>query len=158
MKKLLIASLLLGAFYGCSGGGGLVPSGPHSMNSLALHRLIDAAAARNGVSSSLIASVISVESGGNPSAMSSKGAVGLMQLMPGTASQYGVADRFDPYQNVDGGSRYLADLLARYHHKVSLALAAYNAGPGAVDAAGGIPPYSETRSYVARVIAALHSN
>ena len=158
VKKLLIAGLFLGALYGCSDSGGLVPSGPHSMNALTLHRLVTAAAVRNGVSAALISSVIAVESGGNPSAVSSKGAAGLMQLMPGTASQYGVADRFDPYQNVDGGSRYLADLLARYHRNVKMALAAYNAGPGAVDAAGGIPPYSETRSYVARVMAALHSN
>jgi soluble lytic murein transglycosylase-like protein len=128
------------------------------MDSLALRRLVTDASARNGVSAALISSVIDAESGGDPSAISHSGAAGLMQLMPETAGQYGVANRFDPYQNVDGGSRYLHDLLTRYHHNVSLAVAAYNAGPGAVDAAGGIPPFSETRAYVSRVTAALRDN
>jgi soluble lytic murein transglycosylase-like protein len=110
------------------------------------------------VPAGLIASVIQAESGGDPSAISRSGAAGLMQLMPETAQQYGVDNRFDPYESVDGGSRYLRDLLARYHRNVSLALAAYNAGPGAVDASRGVPPFAETRAYVARVTAALRSN
>jgi soluble lytic murein transglycosylase-like protein len=157
VKNLILATLFLCSLYGCSGGG-FVPSGPHSMDSLALRRLVAGAAARNGVSASLISSVIDAESGGDPSAVSRAGAAGLMQLMPETAAQYGVVNRFDPFENVDGGSRYLHDLLARYHRNVSLALAAYNAGPGAVDASRGIPPFSETRAYVSRVTAALRDN
>ena len=158
MRKLLVSGVFLAALSGCSGGGFVPTAGPHSMNPAALHRLIADASARNHVSSSLVASVIQVESAGDPSAISRAGAAGLMQLMPGTADEYGVVNRFDPYDNVDGGTRYLHDLLARYHRNVSLALAAYNAGPAAVDAAHGVPPFSETRAYVARVTAALNTN
>jgi soluble lytic murein transglycosylase-like protein len=100
----------------------------------------------------LLASVVKAESGGNPRAVSSAGAAGLMQLMPGTATEHGVSDRFAPDQNVRGGSTYLDELLSRYHDNLALALAAYNAGPGAVDKYHGIPPYSQTQAYVARVI------
>jgi hypothetical protein len=100
----------------------------------------------------LLASLVKAESGGNARAVSPAGARGLMQLMPGTASDLGVADSFKPEQNVRGGSTYLDALLTRYHDKLSLALAAYNAGPAAVDKYHGIPPYHETRVYVARVI------
>jgi len=100
----------------------------------------------------LLASVVKAESGGNPRAVSSAGAEGLMQLMPATATEHGVSDRFAPDQNVRGGSTYLDELLSRYHDNLALALAAYNAGPGAVDKYHGIPPYSQTRTYVARVI------
>jgi soluble lytic murein transglycosylase-like protein len=100
----------------------------------------------------LLASVVKAESGGNPHAVSSAGAQGLMQLMPGTANQLGVNDSFAPDQNVRGGSAYLDELLSRYHDNLALALAAYNAGPAAVDRYHGIPPYSQTRNYVARVI------
>lgn len=100
----------------------------------------------------LLASVVKAESGGNPRAVSSAGAQGLMQLMPGTANELGVNDSFAPEQNVRGGSTYLDELLSRYHDNLALALAAYNAGPAAVDKYHGIPPYSQTRLYVARVI------
>ncbi len=147
---------VVAALYGC-GGGGFVPNGPHAMNSLALARLVQSNAALNHVSAALVSAMITVESHGDPSAVSRTGAAGLMQLMPDTAAQYGVGNRFDPDSNVWGGTRYLHDLLARYHNNVSLALAAYNAGPGAVDAARGVPPFAETRAYVARVTAALRT-
>jgi soluble lytic murein transglycosylase-like protein len=100
----------------------------------------------------LLASLVKAESGGNARAVSRTGARGLMQLMPGTAKTLGVEDSFKPDQNVRGGSTYLDELLTRYHDNMALALAAYNAGPGAVDRYHGIPPYHETQAYVARVI------
>jgi hypothetical protein len=100
----------------------------------------------------LLASVVKAESDGNASAVSHAGAQGLMQLMPGTAAGLGVKDSFEPEQNIRGGSAYLDALLTRYHDNLALALAAYNAGPDAVDKYHGIPPYRETRTYVARVI------
>ena len=100
----------------------------------------------------LLASVIRAESGGNVHAVSHAGARGLMQLMPATAAQLGVADSFRADQNIDGGTAYLNALLMRYHDNLALALAAYNAGPAAVDRYHGIPPYRETRAYVARII------
>lgn len=100
----------------------------------------------------LLASVVKAESAGNSRAVSRTGARGLMQLMPGTASGLGVEDSFKPEQNVRGGSTYLDSLLTRYHDNLALALAAYNAGPAAVDRYHGIPPYHETQAYVARVI------
>jgi len=100
----------------------------------------------------LLASLVKAESGGNSRAVSRAGAQGLMQLMPSTASDLGVQDSFRPDENVRGGSTYLDSLLTRYHENLSLALAAYNAGPAAVDRYRGIPPYHETRAYVARVI------
>jgi soluble lytic murein transglycosylase-like protein len=100
----------------------------------------------------LLASVVKAESGGNTHAVSRAGARGLMQLMPATASNLGVQDRDQPDDNVRGGSAYLDALLTQYHENLALALAAYNAGPAAVDKYRGIPPYRETRAYVARVI------
>jgi hypothetical protein len=100
----------------------------------------------------LLASVVKAESNGNTRAVSPAGAQGLMQLMPETAAGLGVHDSFQPEQNVRGGSAYLDALLTRYHDNLALALAAYNAGPDAVDKYHGIPPYHETRVYVARVI------
>ena len=100
----------------------------------------------------LLASLVKAESSGNAHAVSCAGARGLMQLMPSTAAGLGVADSFKPDENVRGGSTYLDELLARYHENLAMALAAYNAGPAAVDRYHDIPPYRETRAYVARVI------
>jgi hypothetical protein len=100
----------------------------------------------------LLASIVKAESGGNPHAVSHAGARGLMQLMPATATELGVQDTSKPDQNVRGGSTYLDMLLTQYHDNLALALAAYNAGPAAVDRYHGIPPFHETRAYVARVI------
>jgi len=112
---------------------------------------IEEAARRYGVPQELVNSVVKVESNFRPDAVSSAGAKGLMQLMDGTARTLGVRDAFDPRQNIDGGVRLLRDLLSRYDD-VGLALAAYNAGPGAVDKHGGIPPIAETQAYVRRVM------
>ncbi len=115
-------------------------------------RLIENAAQRYRLDPALVKAVIQAESNFNPRAVSSAGASGLMQLMPGTAASLGVKDSFDPDQNVDGGARLLRNLLDRYDQNVSLALAAYNAGPGAVDKYGGLPPYGETQRYVPRIL------
>ncbi|MFJ9315115.1 transglycosylase SLT domain-containing protein [Pimelobacter simplex] len=114
--------------------------------------LIDAAAARTGVPAALLAAVAKQESGFDPRAVSPAGAQGLMQLMPGTARGLGVTDAFDPAQAIDGGARLLRSLLDRFG-RTDLALAAYNAGPGAVSRYGGIPPYPETQRYVRNVMA-----
>ena len=113
--------------------------------------LINAAAAKYGVPPSLLLAVATQESGLNQSAVSPKGAIGVMQLMPGTAAQYG-DNPSDLSQNIDAGARYLSDMLTRYNGDASLALAAYNAGPGKVDAYGGIPPFPETENYVSSVL------
>lgn len=113
------------------------------------------AALRHGVPERLVTAVIHVESGFNPRAVSRKGARGLMQLMPDTASSLGVHDTFDPRENIDGGVRHLRGLIDRFGNNLPLALAAYNAGEGVVAGYGGIPPYAETRDYVARVLQLL---
>jgi hypothetical protein len=117
-----------------------------------MHEMLAHAGAAHDIDEDLLASVVRAESGGQVRAVSRTGARGLMQLMPGTASAMGVDDAFKPDQNIAGGTAYLDALLTRYHDNVALALAAYNAGPGAVDKYRGIPPYRETREYVARVI------
>ena len=113
---------------------------------------IAAASDRHGIDADLLYSVIRAESGFKAKAVSNKGAQGLMQLMPGTASKLGVSDVFDPAANVDGGTRYLRELLARYNNDLVKALVVYNAGPQRVDQYHGVPPYRETRAYVARII------
>jgi soluble lytic murein transglycosylase-like protein len=118
-----------------------------------LRTVIDASAAEQSLSADLVRAVIRVESGWNPRARSGKGAQGLMQLMPATAAQYGVTDPFDPEQNIRAGVAYLKTLIDRFDGKTELALAAYNAGPGAVEKYGRkIPPYRETQAYVRKIV------
>lgn len=115
--------------------------------------LIETIARHEGVAAELVDAVIAVESAYQPTARSSKGALGLMQLMPATAAQYAVDDPFDPAANIRGGVRHLRRLLERFD--LAVALAAYNAGEGAVERHGGIPPYRETQSYVDRILTRL---
>ena len=114
-------------------------------------KLIDENAAVHGVSPHLVRAVIQQESGFNPDARSHKGAMGLMQLMPATAAELGVTNPYDPSENIRGGVKYLKGLLVKFAQNVELALAAYNAGPNAVERYGAVPPYRETRDYVARI-------
>jgi Transglycosylase SLT domain len=117
-----------------------------------LDEVINEASGRYRLDPDLVNSVIKAESGFNVRAISPKGAQGLMQLMPGTASQLGVPNAFDPRANVEGGTKYLRELLERYNFDIVKALAAYNAGPRRVEQFGGVPPYYETRAYVARIV------
>lgn len=120
-----------------------------------LGRVVQEAARREGLTPDLLRAVIEQESAYLPCAISPKGARGLMQLMPGTAADLGIADPFDASQNVDGGARFLGQLLERYGGNLVLALAAYNAGPARVDAAGGVPLIPETAKYVSAILGKL---
>src|SRR5271154_4124053 len=117
--------------------------------------LIHASARKHGVDANLIAHVIAAESNFDPKAVSRKRALGLMQLLPETAAHYAVVNVFDPAQNIEAGTHYLKDLLARYSGNLRFALAAYNAGPEMVDRYGGVPPFPETQNYVKRITANL---
>jgi soluble lytic murein transglycosylase-like protein len=125
-----------------------------------VNALVREAAERYGVAPELVHSVIAAESSYDPTAVSPKGALGLMQLMPGTARDLKVANVFDPVENINGGTAYLRQMLERYagfRNQLQRALAAYNAGPGKVDLYGGLPPYRETIDFVGRVLRRLDS-
>jgi soluble lytic murein transglycosylase-like protein len=156
MSRLLGICGLFAALYGCSGAGYL-PYAPGALDPATIDTLVMGASQANGVPAGLVRAVVMAESAGNPSAISVAGAQGLMQLMPGTSAGCGIANPFDPTENVECGAGYLHSLLRRYHNNVTLAVAAYNAGPGAVDRYHGVPPYPETRAYVVRVLNAYHS-
>jgi soluble lytic murein transglycosylase-like protein len=128
-----------------------VDFGKIALNTSAYSAEIHAAAQEYGVEEAIVRAIIHAESAYRPNAISRTGARGLMQLMPATGSRFGVGDAFDPAQNIKGGVKYLAFLLKRYNSNLTLAAAGYNAGEGAVDKYGGVPPYAETQRYVQRV-------
>lgn len=156
MSRLFAACAFLAALYGCSGSSYL-PYAARSLDPGTIALLVNDASAAKGVPPGLVRAVLMAESAGDPSAMSSAGAQGLMQLMPGTAAGCGIVNAFDPTENVECGTGYLHSLLRHYHNNVTLAVAAYNAGPGAVDRYHGVPPYPETRAYVVRVLNAYRN-
>ncbi len=133
-------------------GAATASAGAGAAGSSSYDGLIQAAAARNGLDPAVLHGLIQQESGFDPSAQSSAGAAGLTQLMPGTASSLGVANPLDPAESIEGGARYLAQMMTRFGGNTADALAAYNAGPGAVERYGGVPPYAETQSYVQKVL------
>ena len=120
-----------------------------------VNRLVANAAQRENLDENLLRGVMSQESGFRPCAVSPKGALGLMQLMPSTVRQFDVRDPFDPAQNVEAGARFLKDLLGRYNGDLTLVLGAYNAGPARVDAAAGVPPIPETQDYIRKILSVL---
>ncbi len=141
--RWFVAALIFGA-------GSLFPASVTDLKKL-YHPFVEKAATRHGVDADLIHAVIRAESNYDQFAISDKGALGLMQLTPTTAALYGVGNVFDPAQNIDGGTRYLKELINLYGGKTALVLAAYNAGQEAVRKYQGIPPYKETRDYIGRV-------
>lgn len=128
-------------------------SAPKQYSKQEISNIISEISSKHGVNEKLVRALIKQESGFNPTIVSKAGATGLMQLMPSTAKSLGVADAKDPVQNVDGGVRYLKSMMEKYNGNLILALAAYNAGPGAVDKYGGVPPYKETQNYVKNILA-----
>ncbi len=156
MKRVLGIVATLCLLYGC-GGAGYLPYAPHALNPQQISMLVQGASSSSGAPAGLVRAVLMAESAGDPSAVSGAGAQGLMQLMPGTSARCGVANPFDATENVQCGASYLKELLDRYHGNTTLAVAAYNAGPGAVDHYHGVPPYAETQAYVVRVLSAYRS-
>lgn len=130
------------------------PAGSLSERAKALQPLIQQYSAQHGVDPALIGAIVKQESGFNPNAVSAAGACGLMQLMPATAKSLGVKNAFDPAENIEAGVRYFKGKLAEFHGNIPLALAAYNAGSGAVSRHGGVPPYRETQHYVRNILGA----
>ena len=126
--------------------------GEQTLASRKFDQLIDASAAKWGVDKALVKAIVANESAFDPNATSPAGAQGLMQLEPATAAGLGVSDPYDPVQNVGAGARYIRGLLDRFHGDLRRAVAAYNAGPHAVEKYGGVPPYAETRAYVENVL------
>jgi len=155
---LLAVVILLGAGCSSSTAGDMVglnlppPASVQNYNGL-----IATYSEKNHLDSELVTAVIEMESGGDAKAVSPQGAMGLMQLMPGTAEDLGVQDPYDPEENIAGGTLYLRRMLDHFDQDLSLALAAYNAGPGAVEKYGGIPPYPETSRYVDGVLSLYHA-
>lgn len=129
----------------------LIPRG--SVTKAQIEGIVSRVAQKYQVDEKLVNAVIKQESGFNPKATSHCGAMGLMQLMPNTAKELGVKDAYNPLQNIEGGVKYLSNLLKRYNGNTVLALAAYNAGPGSVDKYSGVPPYKETQNYVRNILA-----
>jgi len=166
ISKSIAVSALLALSLGCRPGAWDVrllevrcleaAAGSFEVAALNLDHAIMEAANSHGVSAELIRAIIQTESEFDPLALSSRGACGLMQLMPATARRFGVLDCFDPRQNIGAGTRFLKVLLTRYQGSIPLSIAAYNAGEGAVARHGGIPPYRQTLAYVRRVQALVN--
>jgi hypothetical protein len=149
----IVPAVVPGVIPAAAPGVALAPKArPQALKPEELKEVISTISDQHHLDPDFISSVIHAESGFNQRAVSPKGAQGLMQLMPGTASKLGVSNAFDPRANVEGGTRYLSELLERYNFDVIKALAAYNAGPLRVQQYGGVPPYYETRTYVARIV------
>lgn len=149
-----VATVAAGAFQPAGAGFGVTAPGSAGLGAPSpFDGLIAAAAQRYGIDPALLKGLIRAESNFDPNASSGAGAAGLVQLMPGTAASLGVTDRLDPAQSIDGGARYLRQQLDAFGGDVTKALAAYNAGPGAVRRFGGVPPYAETQAYVQKVVA-----
>ena len=152
-SRASFASVLAKAQLAASTSGVSAGSFPRPGGPVPYQALVEQAARKNGLDPALLAAVAQTESGFNPRAQSRAGAKGVMQLMDATATRLGVTDAFDPAQSLEGGARFLVGLLKHFNGDVRLALAAYNAGPGAVQKYGGIPPYQETQRYVPKVLA-----